>query len=91
MKSRTATTTTTTNLVHETTHIKSTSLSKFIDSIRFSDVSKLLRMTALLLKQHFKDMLLTAAEIKEARDDWIPDGQKELEQKPNYETFQQQH
>ena len=103
MKSRTATTTTTANLVQEITSIKNTSLSKIIDSTRFSDVTKLLRMIALVLKfikslkakvnkeRFFNDMLLTAAEIKEARDAWIPDGQKELEQQPNYETFKKQH
>ena len=104
MKSRTATTTTTANLVQETTSIKNTSLSKIVvDRTRFSDVPKLLRMTALVLKcikslkakvdkeRFFNDMLLTAAEIKEARDAWICDGQKELEQQPNYETFKQHH
>ena len=35
-------------------------------------------------------MLLTAGEIKEAGDDWIRDGQRELEQQPNYETLKQQ-
>ncbi|CAB4002376.1 Hypothetical predicted protein [Paramuricea clavata] len=95
-------TTTATNLVKETTSVKNTNLSRIIDITRFSCLAKLLRVTALvfrfvkILKEKHNDyqcsenIVLTTAEITEARNTWIRNCQIELEQQPNYETLQQQ-
>jgi hypothetical protein len=76
-------TTTATNLVKETTSVKNSNLSKIIDITRFSSLAKLLRVTALvfrfvkILKAKHSDyqcsgnIVLTAAEITEARNSWI--------------------
>ena len=67
---------TATNLVPETTSVKNTNLSRIIDITRFSCLAK--------------NIVLTAAEITEARNTWIRNCQIELKQQPNYETLQQQ-
>ena len=93
---------TTTNLVQETTPIRDIALSNIIDTTKFNELTRLLRVSAIVLKfikklkariskeQFLEVEVLTAEELKEGRNLWIRESQRKLELKPNYENLKQQ-